>query len=934
MKKLLSGPGLVVAVAIAAFIGLTIIGVSSGAYGDVFLGAIVLAAILVSVLNRRVLWAVRGEQRQQSSRINAIDNRTVDTKQLVAKVRPVKPALAGGEIEKVRKIGADNEYARRVGVSGAGMIETYALQNRSEAARDVLARAASGGRYDAARLVVLIKTLQRDHKSKTARDFLGALEVRPLLSLAKVMAQQNFHSSDQYDSVMIYKAVVGRHGGNVLHRADRLVFLELLAAMRWVKDVEKYAKLLKIDRFDPIQRHLLRADAVNPFRDGTEDDSEPAVKSWLQSVNSAFDVDGVEHVGILPGATPAIDRITCTATSLVEEGPIVTVIIPTYSPDERIETALSSVLGQSYSNLQVLVMDDASPAESAEYLDSLARRDPRVTVVHLRENRGTYKARNVAVTEYATGEFVTVHDDDDWSHPRKIELQVKHLQENPEEPANLSLLSRATPDLQFVRINNNALFCQPNYSSLMFRRTVFDELGYWDVANRSADAEMHDRIRSFTGRPMPVVGTAPLSFLRVRAESLTSGEINKGYFDTRRMWYQRIYRAWHEARIEAGQPMHIGPDVRGERPFAAPAGLLGAKSSTDVLAVDVVYATDFRFPGGNSSLSAREVTALVEQGYRVALLQLDSPLLSAMNVLHKEFVDLAQHANIHLVSTLDAVRADLTIVRHPTVLQYIRPERSRISTESLVVIFNHPPFESDLTGAVYDVSDVLNNAEAVFGVVPRVAPESGLLRSLLRGAVDPARFLSDDWNGIVDVGHGTVRSVDPERRPVIGRHSRDHIQKWPAANVINQVYPQDGSRDIRVLGGAFFAEQRLGGAVKGWTVYPFGAKPAKEFLGEIDFWVYFHGAEWYESFGMAIAEAMADGLVVILPKYMKATFGDGALYCEPHEALRLVDTIWADAEAYAAQSKKALEFSEGHFGEDALLRRVGALLPAVESTVL
>ncbi|GAA2241953.1 hypothetical protein GCM10010413_50640 [Promicromonospora sukumoe] len=922
----MSGPGIVVAVAIAAFIGLTFVGVSSGAYGDVFLGALVLSAILVGVLNRRVLWAVRGEQRQQSSRINAINSRTSDTKQLVAKVQPVKPTLAGGEIEKVRKIGADNEYARRVGLSGAGMIETYALQNRSEAARDVLARAASNGRYDAARLIILIKTLQRDHKSKAARDFFGTLEVRPLLSLAKVMAQQNFHSSDQYDAVMVYKAVVGRHGGTVFHRADRLVFLELLASMRWVKDVEKYARLLKIDRFDPVQRHLLRADAVNPFRDGTEDDSDPVVQTWLESVNAAFDVDGVEHIGIAPGIGAAIDRISCVPAYPVEDGPLVTVIMPTYAPDERIRTALASVLGQSYRNLQVLLMDDASPSESAAYLDTLAAQDPRVTVVHLPENRGTYKARNIAVTEYATGEFVTVHDDDDWSHPRKVELQVKHLQENPDEPANLSLLSRATPELQFVRINNNALFSQPNYSSLMFRRTVFDELGFWDVANRSADAEMHDRVRSFTGRPMPVVGTSPLSFLRVRAESLTSGEINKGYFDTRRMWYQRIYRAWHEARLESGQPMYVGPDVRGDRPFAAPAGLLGAKSSTDVLTVDVVYATDFRFPGGNSSLSAREVTALVERGYRVALLQLDSPLLSAMNVLHKEFVDLAEHDNVHLVSTLDAVEADLTIVRHPTVLQYIRPDQSRISTQNLVVIFNHPPFESDLTGAVYDVSDVLNNAESVFGVAPRVAPESGLLRSLLRGAVDPSRFLPDDWNGIVEVGHGTVRSVDEKRRPVIGRHSRDHIQKWPAASVLNTVYPQDGSRDVRVLGGAFFAEQRLGGPVKGWTVYPFGAKPAQEFLDEVDFWVYFHGDEWYESFGMAIAEAMASGLVVILPKYMKATFGEGALYCEPDQALRLVDSFWSDPEAYAAQSKKALEYSRAHFGEDALMERVGSHL--------
>jgi glycosyltransferase involved in cell wall biosynthesis len=105
-------------------------------------------------------------------------------------------------------------------------------------------------------------------------------------------------------------------------------------------------------------------------------------------------------------------------------------------------------------------------------------------------------------------------------------------------------------------------------------------------------------------------------------------------------------------------------------------------------------------------------------------------------------------------------------------------------------------------------------------------------------------------------------------------------------------------------------------------VYPFGSKPASEFLQELDFWVYFHGPDLYESFGMAAVEAMAAGLPVILPFAMEANFGDGALYGDPVDVSRIVDDLWADPDAYAAQSARATRTVQERFGEAALLTRV------------
>src|SRR5699024_11437092 len=84
--------------------------------------------------------------------------------------------------------------------------------------------------------------------------------------------------------------------------------------------------------------------------------------------------------------------------------------------------------------------------------------------------------------EQATGEFVTVHDADDWSHPGKIHEQATHLDSHPDVMANTTRQARMTEDLMFFRRGQAGQYIFPNMSSLMFRRQpVMDTLGYWDA---------------------------------------------------------------------------------------------------------------------------------------------------------------------------------------------------------------------------------------------------------------------------------------------------------------------------------------------------------------------------------------------------------------------------------------------------------------------
>src|SRR5699024_3745090 len=129
------------------------------------------------------------------------------------------------------------------------------------------------------------------------------------------------------------------------------------------------------------------------------------------------------------------------------------------------------------------------------------------------------------------------HDDDDWSHGDKIATQVQHLIGNPEIPGNMSAHVRVTEDLKFIRINNNPVLSQANFSSLMVHRRTFDKIGPWDTVNRGADSEFRDRLVKYYGQPVSVLNEVPLSFTRTWEGSLTSGEMSRGFVDPSRLLY-------------------------------------------------------------------------------------------------------------------------------------------------------------------------------------------------------------------------------------------------------------------------------------------------------------------------------------------------------------------------------------------------------------
>lgn len=90
----------------------------------------------------------------------------------------------------------------------------------------------------------------------------------------------------------------------------------------------------------------------------------------------------------------------------------ISVIIPVYNTEEHLHRCIDSILGQTYSNLEILLINDGSTDNSGSICDEYAQNDARVKVIH-QGNKGQSVARNVGVKN-ATGQYIIYVDSDDW----------------------------------------------------------------------------------------------------------------------------------------------------------------------------------------------------------------------------------------------------------------------------------------------------------------------------------------------------------------------------------------------------------------------------------------------------------------------------------------------------------------------------------------
>lgn len=110
--------------------------------------------------------------------------------------------------------------------------------------------------------------------------------------------------------------------------------------------------------------------------------------------------------------------------------PRVSVLIPAYNAEATVESALESILRQTFTDFEIVVVDDGSTDCTPSILEQISRQDPRVRPITV-PHGGIINALNAGIAE-CRGELIARMDADDISHPRRLELQVDLMDSHPE----------------------------------------------------------------------------------------------------------------------------------------------------------------------------------------------------------------------------------------------------------------------------------------------------------------------------------------------------------------------------------------------------------------------------------------------------------------------------------------------------------------------
>lgn len=174
------------------------------------------------------------------------------------------------------------------------------------------------------------------------------------------------------------------------------------------------------------------------------------------------------------------------------QGPLVSIIIPVYKVEPYLRRCLDSIVDQTYTNLEIILVDDGSPDNCPQICDEYAIKDSRIVVIH-KENGGLSDARNAGL-DICRGEYVSFVDSDDYVHEKYIETLINMavnenadiaIGEHKKIYGELQQLKTTTADKFSIssQIALNILFQRKNISFIfswgkLYKKNLFEEVKF------------------------------------------------------------------------------------------------------------------------------------------------------------------------------------------------------------------------------------------------------------------------------------------------------------------------------------------------------------------------------------------------------------------------------------------------------------------------
>lgn len=779
---------------------------------------------------------------------------------------------------------------------------------------DLLARAATGGRFTAVALVDAVRATASEPRGELPD---ALVDVEAICWFALVRAALAATATDLDDVCGLLQLAHRASGERGLGPRFRHLWLDALFLARRT-DEFPYPR---DDRDPGGAGWRVRVDELNAATGAGVTDGPTG--PGLAALSEVFTRHDLAPVGLTPGAGPPLTRLTATSTQRTAGStPLVTVVMPIHDPGADLAFSLRSVLAQSWDHLEVLLCDDGSTASSRVLLEEMAGCDVRVRLLRHPVNQGAYAARNLGLS-HARGEFITFQDADDWSHPERIRIQVEALLTDPAPVASMSRMIRVDDHLSLTVLGYPAE--SVNASSLLFRREpVLDRLGGFDSVRRAADNEFLGRLRAVFGSDSVVSLPEVLALVQRTPGSLSRDDLRLLFRDPSREHYRFCYRQWHGLIAEGRSAPFVRPPQRP--PVPARPRVSGGPPEPEHHA-ELLLLGGFSPNAPTSPDIPAEVHALCDAGASVALISLPSP--TDLTVPTRRPADpVVQHIRTGAATWVlpdESVVASVAVVRDAAAVTHLAGVLDGVRCRVVVLVAGEDPAgRFDPT----ELEESVRRGPGEPGSAPivRWLPATTNIAASLTEHVPPHHVLPPRVWGAVPAPDPSTWVTSPDRPVGVLRPSTllrpAELTEWAAIAV-----PRDPDTVLRCRTSGPRLPRRLGRPVESLRG---SGTTRQEFFGQIAYLcvppVPGRGAHLHPE----AVHALGQGCVLFLDASYREHFGPAALYTDERSVDEWIALHAGHPELYAEQQCRGVRFLAERVSAAALRETVGGLLTLAE----
>lgn len=201
---------------------------------------------------------------------------------------------------------------------------------------------------------------------------------------------------------------------------------------------------------------------------------------------------------------------------------LVSIIMPARNSEAFIAASINSLQQQSHKNLEIIVVDDFSSDETGRIVNALASKDHRIRYLRVNSNLGTYFCRSYGVS-VANGSFITFQDADDFSHERRIEIHLHEAVKNDVRVVTSNYVRFDPKTGELIKFHGKIQHY--GFITTFASKSVFSEIGTFDLTSRGGDAEFSARISKYIKKSEILHIGCPTYLASDMPGSLSYGEV-------------------------------------------------------------------------------------------------------------------------------------------------------------------------------------------------------------------------------------------------------------------------------------------------------------------------------------------------------------------------------------------------------------------------